>query len=66
MPTKSSPIKSDMVRARITPELKNEAEAILKKLGISSAQAITMLFTKIVEEQGWPYELRISKKNNNV
>ncbi len=64
MPTKSSPIKSDMVRARITPELKNEAETILKKLGISSAQAITMLFTKIVEEQGWPYELRISKKKN--
>ncbi len=64
MPTKSSPIKSDTVRARITPELKNEAEAILKKLGISSAQAITMLFTKIVEEQGWPYELKISKKKN--
>lgn len=33
-------IKSDMVRARVEPELKERAEAVLEKLGMSTADAI--------------------------
>lgn len=51
--------KTEIVRARIAPELKNDAELILKRLGISTAQAINMFFVRIVEEQGWPYTLKI-------
>ncbi len=34
--------KTEMIRARITPELKTEAEAIFKKLGLSTTEAITL------------------------
>lgn len=54
--------KTDMVRARITPQLKNDVEEILKRLGITTAQAIIMLFARINEEKGWPCELKIPNK----
>lgn len=52
-------VKSDQVRARIEPALKNSAEKILKEMGISASQAVTMLYKRIETEQGWPCELKI-------
>ena len=51
--------KSAFVRARIEPELKMFAEAILNELGINPSQAITMLYKQIAREQGWPFELKV-------
>ena len=39
-------IKSDMVRARVEPELKERAEAVLEKLGMSTADAIRIFLTQ--------------------
>ncbi len=52
-------VKSEQVRARIEPALKKSAEKILKELGISASQAVTMLYKRIETEQGWPCELKI-------
>lgn len=44
-----------MVRARVDPKRKRNAEAILEKLGISPGQAINMLYAQIELKNGLPF-----------
>lgn len=48
------------VYARIDTQLKENAEEILAKLGISPSSAIQMLYSQIVLKRGMPFELRLS------
>ena len=34
--------KTETVRARVEPELKRDAEAVLRKIGLTSSEAITL------------------------
>lgn len=52
-------MKTAIVRAKVEPELKEEAEAILKTLGLSTGRAITLLLHQIVLTRGLPFELYI-------
>ena len=47
------------VYARIDKELKENAEEILSKLGISPSSAIQMLYSQIVLRKGIPFDLRL-------
>ena len=47
------------VYARIDTGLKESAEGILSKLGISPTSAIQMLYSQIVLHRGMPFELRL-------
>ena len=47
------------VYARIDNELKENAESILLKLGITPSSAIQMLYSQIVLQNGMPFELRL-------
>ena len=47
------------IYARIDKELKDNAEEILSKLGITPTGAITMLYSQIVLRQGIPFDLRL-------
>ena len=47
------------VYARIDTGLKESAEGILSRLGISPSSAIQMLYSQIVLHQGMPFELRL-------
>lgn len=47
------------VYARIDTELKEDAERILSKLGISPTSAIQMLYSQIVLQRGMPFDLRL-------
>lgn len=51
--------KSANLFARIEPDLKENAEAILNVLGISASSAITMFYKQIVMHNGIPFELKI-------
>jgi len=51
--------KSAMIRARVEPKLKEQAEATLDELGLSPTTAITLFYRQIVQHQGLPFELRI-------
>lgn len=51
--------KSANLYARIEPDLKENAEAILNVLGISASSAITMFYKQIVMHNGIPFELKI-------
>ena len=47
------------VYARIDTGLKNDAEGILSKLGISPSGAIQMLYSQIVLRNGIPFDLKL-------
>ncbi len=51
--------KSASIHARIKPELKEEAEAILKELGLNASQAITLFYQQIKLNRGLPFILRV-------
>lgn len=51
------PAKTAMIRARVTPQLKKEAEEILMKLGLNPTDAINMFYSQIVLHKGIPFNV---------
>ncbi len=54
--------KSDVVRARIEPKIKRDAESILKRLGVSHSTFINMSYRAVVEAGGIPLSLHVPNK----
>ena len=50
---------TNVVYARIDTTLKENAESILNRLGITPSSAIQMLYSQIVLQKGMPFELRL-------
>ena len=51
--------RTETIRARVEPELKSEAEAILKEVGLSSSEAMRLFLYQIVRQRGLPFEVKI-------
>ncbi|HHY55091.1 MAG TPA: type II toxin-antitoxin system RelB/DinJ family antitoxin [Chloroflexi bacterium] len=51
--------KSAMIRARVDPALKQEAEDIFEALGLSATQAITLFYQQVRWARGLPFDVRI-------
>ena len=51
--------KTEMIRARVEPDLKAQAERVLRELGLSATEAITLLYKQLVLRQGLPFEVSI-------
>ena len=51
--------KTAVVSARIAPEVKRTAEKILNELGLTTTEAITMLFQQINLRHGIPFPIEI-------
>ncbi len=58
--------KTDIVRARIEPKVKQDAESILKRLGVSHSTFINMSYRAVVEAKGIPLSLHIPNKETAV
>jgi DNA-damage-inducible protein J len=54
--------KTEMIRARVEPDLKQEAEAVLEKLGISPTDAITMFYRQVTLQRGLPFSVHLPNK----
>lgn len=52
-------VKSANVSARVEPEVKAEAEAIIDQLGLSVSAVINSLYKQIILNRGIPYSLTI-------
>lgn len=48
-------LKSSNVTARVEPEIKEKAEAILSQLGISASSGINMFYRQIILWNGLPF-----------
>jgi DNA-damage-inducible protein J len=51
--------KSKMIRARVEPALKQDAEAVLDKLGMTPTEAITLFYKQVTLYRGLPFPVRI-------
>ena len=56
-------IKTATVNVRIQENVKVEAEAILKKLGLTRATAIDLFYRQIIMHNGIPFSLQIQKNS---
>lgn len=54
--------KTAMIVARTEPSLKADAEKILKKLGLSTTEAINLFFAQIRLRKGLPFDVKIPNK----
>lgn len=54
--------KTATIRARIEPELKSEVENIFKKLGVSTTEVISMLYSQVKLKKGLPFEVKLQAK----
>lgn len=50
------------VSARLATSLKSDAEQVLQTLGLSHSSAISALYSQIVLQQGFPFDLKIPAK----
>ena len=51
--------KTAVVRARIEPDLKENAERILSEVGLTPSTAVGILYRHIVREKGFPISLKV-------
>jgi DNA-damage-inducible protein J len=52
-------MKTAAVHSRIQPEIKEQAEGILQRLGLSPTEAIRMFYTQITLRNGLPFDVSI-------
>lgn len=52
--------KTATIQTRIEPGIKNEVEKVLKTLGITTSEAISIFFRRIIMEQGLPFPVKIT------
>lgn len=53
--------KTANLYARIEPDVKEQAEAILNMLGISASNAISIFYKQIILTGGLPFEVKLPK-----
>ena len=51
--------KSSSVYTRVEPELKNQAEQVLSRLGMPMANAINLFLHQVVLHKGLPFDVKI-------
>jgi addiction module RelB/DinJ family antitoxin len=56
--------QSTILRARVDATRKRRAESVLRKLGVTPAQAINMLYAQIELRKGLPFMVTEREKEN--
>jgi DNA-damage-inducible protein J len=51
--------KTETIRARVDPELKRDAETVLKGLGLNASEAITLFYRQVALRRGLPFEVKL-------
>ncbi len=54
--------KTAYISARVDEKLKARAESVLRKVGVSTTDAITMMLHQVVLRQGLPFDVEIPNK----
>ena len=52
-------LKTATARALIDPEVKKEAESILKEMGLSVSNSVELFYRQVVAQRGLPFELEV-------
>ena len=51
--------KTSSARALIDPEVKKQAEAILKGIGLSVSKSFELFYRQVIAQRGLPFELHV-------
>lgn len=51
--------KTAMIRARVEPDLKHQAEAMFSQMGLSVTEAITLFYKQVTLQQGLPFAIKV-------
>ncbi len=51
--------KTETIRARVDAKLKDQAEAVLKKLGLNASDAIRLFYRQVALRKGLPFDVAI-------
>ena len=51
--------KTKMIRVRVEPAIKSQAEEIFSELGLSPTEAITLFYTQVALYRGLPFSVGI-------
>ena len=51
--------KTEMIRARVEPDLKREAGELFSELGLSATEAITLFYRQVTLHRGLPFDVRV-------
>lgn len=51
--------KSDLIHVRIEHSVKEEAENILKRLGLNTSYAVSLFLNQVIMRKGLPFEVEI-------
>ena len=51
--------KTQMIRARVEPNLKQDVETIFKELGLTTTEAINLFYHQVKLWKGLPFEVRL-------
>jgi len=57
--------KSSTIRARIEPDLKDKAEHIFRKIGLTTTQAITLFYKQVELRNGLPFDVAIPNETTH-
>ena len=57
--------KTDYVRARISPDIKEAAGKIFSKLGLAYADAIRLFYQQVVLNKGLPFDVKVPPKKRD-
>ena len=58
--------KTAYLNTRIEPELKSNAEAVFKDLGISTSDAVSLFLQQVVLHRGFPFPLRVPNEETQA
>lgn len=53
--------KTSNLVVRLEPEIKEKAEAIFKKMGISASTAVDMFYRQVIVDGGMPFAAKVTK-----
>ena len=59
-------LKTETVHTRVTHEIKEQADSIFSKLGLTLSQAIMLFLTAAVNKNGLPFELTLGNTDDDV
>ncbi len=51
--------KTEMIRARVEPDLKHQAEELFSELGLSATEAITLFYKQVTLHRGLPFDVKV-------
>ena len=54
--------KTAMIRARMEPELKREAEDVFHELGLNQTEAINLFYRQVVLHHGLPFAVKVPNR----